>query len=689
MANRYWVGGTASWDGTAGTKWALTSNGPGGQAIPTSADDVFFDSASGAAVVTIASGNTGAKSINCATFTGTLTGTAAITVSGSMTLVAGMTYSHTGTVTFNGTATLTTAGKTFSGITVNGSGITVTLGDALNIGGRTVTVTSGTFSTANFNVTAANISSSNSNARTITLGSSTVTLSSNTSTALDFTTSTNLTFNADTSQITFTGANSGLVGGIGVTFYNVSFTSTSVGVRTIAGANTFNNLTLTASAGGLSQLTFSANQTISGTFTCAGASVSQRGFVYSTAVGTTRTLTVATLNANDCDFKDIAIAGGAVGTAPTRAGDCGGNSGITFPAPKTVYRVGTNTSWYGSSSWATGSGGSGSNNNLPLAQDTAIINNDTALGGTLSISEVNVGAIDCSTRTNAITLDFGGFNVWIHGSISYGSGVTVSGTVGKTFAGRGTMIYTSANKTTTFPIVIEAPGGTFKLGDNFSSTNTVTLTSGGINADVYNFTATKFQSAVDNVRSISMGSGTWTLTSDGETLSTSPWRIQNVTNLTFNGGTASILLSSNTNFGRLFYGGGQSYGKLTVGGTTSTGWTQIADANNSFVEVASVKTAAHIFQLAANQGTIGIWSIVGTTGNLATLNSNSNGVRRTFSLTKVTKKTIDYLSVKDIGVNEINRFYVGANSTNGGNNLNVYFTAAPSQAGGNMLMLLL
>jgi hypothetical protein len=29
MANRYWVGGTATWDATAGTKWATTSGGAG------------------------------------------------------------------------------------------------------------------------------------------------------------------------------------------------------------------------------------------------------------------------------------------------------------------------------------------------------------------------------------------------------------------------------------------------------------------------------------------------------------------------------------------------------------------------------------------------------------------------------------------------------------------------------------
>lgn len=43
MASRYWVGGTDTWNGTAGTKWATTSGGTGGAAVPTSSDDVFID----------------------------------------------------------------------------------------------------------------------------------------------------------------------------------------------------------------------------------------------------------------------------------------------------------------------------------------------------------------------------------------------------------------------------------------------------------------------------------------------------------------------------------------------------------------------------------------------------------------------------------------------------------------------
>ena len=43
MALRYWVGGTNTWNGVLGTKWALTSGGVGGQAVPLVGDDVFFD----------------------------------------------------------------------------------------------------------------------------------------------------------------------------------------------------------------------------------------------------------------------------------------------------------------------------------------------------------------------------------------------------------------------------------------------------------------------------------------------------------------------------------------------------------------------------------------------------------------------------------------------------------------------
>ena len=71
MANRYWVGGTASWDATAGTKWATTSGGAGGASAPGTSDAVFLDATSGAVTVTLGA-NASVASVNQTGFTGTL-----------------------------------------------------------------------------------------------------------------------------------------------------------------------------------------------------------------------------------------------------------------------------------------------------------------------------------------------------------------------------------------------------------------------------------------------------------------------------------------------------------------------------------------------------------------------------------------------------------------------------------------
>lgn len=683
MANRYWVGGTASWDGTAGTKWALTSGGTGGEAVPTSADDVFFDANSGANTVTIAVGNTGAKSINCTGFTGTLTGSAAISVAGSVTLVTGMTYSHSGTMTFTGTGTLITANKTFSGVEVNGSGITLTLGDALYTGtSRDITVTAGTLSTANYSLSGRSLISSNSNTRTINLGSSNVTLSS--TTPVNFATSTNLTFNAGTSSIQSSGAGTNFSGG-GLTYYNVSYISTSAGIYFLNDVNTFNNLTFAAySSVGYKKLIVNDNQTINGTFTCSGSSATNRNFIIGYNF-TAKTLTVGTLTANDCDFQDITIAGTAAGTAPTRAGDCGGNSGITFPASKTVYRVGTNTSWAGSSSWATSTGGTGSDTNFPLPQDVAVINNDTALSGTLSLpgsGPHNGSSLDASNRTNAITFSFTS-GATFFGYLKLGSGVTLTGTGSLTFEGRTTYDLVSAGKTFTNAIILNAPNLGIRLGDALTNSDVLQVNYGTFDANNFNCTISRLSSSNSNVRTITMGSGLWTLSGIS-----SVWDFSIATNLTLNKNTANILLSNTgSSLNRTIVMGGKSLNKVTIGGSTgaSTSLTITTGVAATIDELASIKTVAHTIAFSNNNVTFNTWSVTGSAGNVVTVNSSTAGTRRTLGLTNATTG-IDYLSVKDIGISTANKFYVGANSTDGGNNSNVYFTAPPTGAG-NMLML--
>jgi hypothetical protein len=170
MADRYWVGGTASWDGTAGTKWSSVSGGAGGDSVPTTADDVFFD-ANSTGTCTIALGNTGAKSITCTGFTGTITGTAAITVSGSITLVTGMTWTYTGTLTSNATATITSAGKTFGPITKSTASTTLTLADDFTSTGA-FTWTGGTWDFTNKTVYVASVDANNTGVKSIVFGTS-------------------------------------------------------------------------------------------------------------------------------------------------------------------------------------------------------------------------------------------------------------------------------------------------------------------------------------------------------------------------------------------------------------------------------------------------------------------------------------------------------------------------------------
>jgi hypothetical protein len=53
MANRFWVGGTGTWNASNTANWAATTGGAGGQSVPGSADLVTIDSNSGSGTITI------------------------------------------------------------------------------------------------------------------------------------------------------------------------------------------------------------------------------------------------------------------------------------------------------------------------------------------------------------------------------------------------------------------------------------------------------------------------------------------------------------------------------------------------------------------------------------------------------------------------------------------------------------
>jgi fibronectin-binding autotransporter adhesin len=664
--------GTGSW---SDDQWSDTSGGSvSTDNFPLAQDTAVFDESTTAGTHTMNGALIDVSGIDMSARTSalTLSLTSGQRIHGNWTFGSGITISGSQQLTFQGrnTQVITSAGKTFSGgITVNSYGGTVELADALNIGTQSITVTSGTFDTKGYNVTASQLSSGGINVREIKLGASTVTCSAD---PVNFgATPTNLTFNAGTSTITTSASGPSVTGG-GVTFYNMTFTSTAAGTITINQSNTFNNLLITAPASaGLRQVSLTADQTITGTLTAAGATAVRRVMLRSSVVGTTRTLTVGTLSADDCDFRDITIAGTAAGGSPTRAGDCGGNSGVTFPAPKTVYWNLAGSQNWSATAWATTSGGSPATNNSPLAQDTAVFD-DTGSAGTVTVQTFNIGTVDMSARTSAMTLSGSGAPT-VYGNWLFGTGVTSSNTGTITFAGRSTSTITSNGIAFGCNVTIDCGTGTVQLADalELPSTRTLTLTSGTFDAVSYNVTAGLFNTSFSNVRTLRMGSGTWTLSGTGAV-----WASATTTNLAFYKGTADILLSNTSTGARTITGGGLSFNKLTIGGATGTSTLTISQ-NNQFTELASTKTVAHTIALGTTTQTFGKWSVTGTAGNVVTL----TGTGTNHQLVGACADGIDYLAMGSIGFSASSpaEFYAGANST-GTAAAPVYRTAKPADS---------
>jgi hypothetical protein len=683
MANRYWVGGAGTWNTTSTTNWSDTSGGAGGFSVPTVADSVFFDQA-GTYTVTM----TGALAcLDITVSAGTVTfatGTSpTLNVRGSMSLRAGTVWAAVITITFSATTTgqtITTNGVTLTNgvIVFDGVGGQWTLGSNLTTS-NSLTLTAGTFdtsSTNNYQLSVVTISSSGTIARTLNLNSSTVNV-----TSFLANTTTNFTFNAGNSQLNFISSSSTLSGSAsGLTFYNVSFTASALGTRAISGVNTFNNLTFASRvSAGIYAISIGGNQTVNGTLTLSNSGVaSSRQFITSSVVGTQRTLTVNALAAGaaDYDFKDIAITGAAAPIAPTRAGDCKGNSGITFPAAKTVYyRQTGSANWgvTGTGSWSLTSGGALDPAAFPLAQDTAIFPAATypASGSVTTINaDYNIGTIDMNLRTsNTMTLAMGASVLIVYGNWVNGTGITISGVGSLSFQGRGTQTITSAGRSFTQNIGTISPGGSVTLLDALTTTSTTQsgMSAGTFDANGYNYTAVGFSSSNTGVRTIAIGSGTWTLNGTGNA-----WNTAIRTNLTVTGtGTISL-----TNAGaKTFAGGGvATYPTLNQGGT---GTLTISGAN-TFADITNTAIGNITFP-ASTTTSVSAFNVSGNSTTRVQLRSSFTGAGFTLSKSSGTV-SVDWLDIRDSFATGGATWNAGANSLNTGNNLGWIFGTSTTHA---------
>lgn len=660
MANRYWVGGTGSWNTTNTVNWSDTSGGAGGFSVPTSVDDVFLDANSGTGTVTIATANMTVKSLNCTGYTGVLAGSTNISIAGSVTWGAGMTLGYSGALTITGTGTYTSNGKSRLGsLTINGSGITVTLGDAYTSTGAsaTIAVTLGTFNTAGYAVTALNITTSSSGARAITLGASAVTLTGN-----GFTVPTgyaNFTLNAGTSTITLSSASAKTLGTnstvTSLTFYNVI--ATGAGALTLSGPCTYNTLTIGNTVGeSIVSLIANNNNTIA-TLNLNGSSPTARVQFVSSVLQTQRTITLTSFGTSvNCDFSDIAITGAAAGTAITRAGNIGGNSGITFPAPKTVYWNLGGSSRFTENGWAASSGGVPDVNNFPLAQDTGVVdNNSSGTGWTMRAFVYTFGTFNMSSRTTAFNVNFSAANVQFTGSFLCGTGntFTTNTTSAIVFVGSGSSTIQSSGRSINHDIIISCrTGGSVTLADALTLNDVgcnLFVDSGSIDSAGYAVTVgtldtsrTSLTKAItlgtSSVTIIGSGSNTLNLTNSGLSFSAAS------STITFTNGAALQLSGNNNTFGTVVIAGGAATGNFTITGS------------NTFGTLSSTRTASYTLGLiAGTTQTFTTFAVSGSAGNLVTLKST------TTSQATIARPTA---------------WTVGANSVDGGNNTGLSFTGS-------------
>jgi len=588
VANRYWVGGTGDWNATAGSKWSTTSGGAGGSAAPTAADDVYIDLGSGSVTVTVpASTTVVCRSLNFVdgtggAFTGTFVmaaTTSIITIgdgtagagNNALKIASGMTWTNTavGTINFISTSatqqTITTAGKTMPSMVINGVGSSYVLGDALTqviTGTSTVFILqAGTFDTANYTCTFLIFNTTGAAAKTLTLGSSLLNIYRNAS-AMDFS-GTLPTITANTASFVFK-ANA-TMNPAGLNMNGASLTFESVGgTFNHQNGGTWANLTVVS---GIIFYLQNAGVTVTGTFTANGAAANNRLLIASIARGASKTITAATVTVTNADFMDIDGAGAGdwdLSAITGLSGDCGGNSGITFTTPVTQTATGTSSFTWSTHGWTT---------RVPLPQDDVVIPNAFVAGRTITADRPRMGKNITCTCTGSPNFLFSAVNE-IYGSLTMASGMTATRTETLTFAGRGTYTITSNGVTFANAIAFNAPTGTYTLQDDFTTTNTLTLTSGTLDTNNHTVTSTTFAATGAVTRALTLGTSTYNLTG----LSSTIWNAV-ATGLTLSASSSTIIISTASAAARGFTSGGQVYGTITYTVANSTGALTVAGSS--------------------------------------------------------------------------------------------------------------
>lgn len=632
---RYWVsGGDGNWNNT--NNWSTSSGGSSGASVPTSSDDVFFDENSGSGTSTV-NADSNCKNLDFTGFTGTLAGSEDINIYDSLTLASGMTASFSGDLYFLGTDThtITSNGRILASVNLyvgpdSTNGGTYNIQDTLDLGYSILSLRSGTLNTNNNTITAAlYLSGTTTNNRTLNLGSSTIEIS-----GLMLPSYYTLTFDAGTSEITFKG-NSTFSGG-DRTYYNLIIAGSNT-YSSLSGANTFNNLTINGTSGVKAwYCNVSGNQTVTGTFTANGTSITTRVWIKSSSPGTSRTITAATVSLSNVDFSDITGAG--VGTwSGTSVGNGLGNSGITFTTPVTRYWVDVDGgNWSATSSWSTSSGG-GSGASVPLCHDTVIFNSNSITSGsrTITADMDRLGVnLDFSNILNSPTLSYSD-DIVIFGNLNLtGLDSATSGSTDYiTIRSRSSPTITSGGTTVSGGFLIYAPGTTITLTDNLVLGGQLSPHYGTFDASDKNITTSNLYG--QSAGTIYMGNGTWTITG-----TSSVWNYSGTLHCE---GSTVIVNDAGTGL-KPFYPRDDTFNNITIATDNLQFYAYGFTCNTLTINNAG-GTNGTIFE-ATKTVTLNNFVTNGTAGNLVKIYSDSAGSPFTLSKSSGTVEE-DYMDIKD------------------------------------------
>ncbi len=347
----------AGGNSSANTTWTLTSGGSACTCTPGTTDAVILDSLAGQLTLNASlsvgtfdasgTGGSGSPYTNTLTQASTTVLTINTAAANSLKFSSQMTYSPgvstTTTVTFantSGTAQITSNGKNFAGILVNGVGGTAQQLDDISITAQTgsaLTVTNGVWDANGFAITAGIVASNNSNVRGLTLGGL-VKIGGNVANAAaiwSVSTGGTFTFTKNSANIEVVTPTSAIQGttftGAGLTYNSLTLDNASFKTTlNITGANGFTNVTI--GSGWLVFFPSATTNTLSGALTVTGTASSF------SAIEALSSNAVATISAVGACTTVYTVIYGITGTGTctwigTNSISLGTTSGWTITAP--------------------------------------------------------------------------------------------------------------------------------------------------------------------------------------------------------------------------------------------------------------------------------------------------------------------------------------------------------------------